>query len=118
MQSIPEVIKFLTEQLQYSLQRPKMYAPNPDALEVLLVFTDDLRISLVTGQGNSLHFDRGYWNYCRVRGWVCGARNFCSATRADRPGITDDELWTVIADSWKQYLRDEWQIEVKEWVAG
>jgi len=85
------------------LERPDMYAANPESLEDQLTLLDGLRKQLLNPDANSRDLmDEGYYAFLKSRDY--GVANFCHRHRPGGPlAKRDRQLFPQLADFWKKY---------------
>lgn len=85
------------------LERPHMYASNPEALEDVLMALDSVRGILVGGVKSVSDVQIvGYSAYLQSTGH--SAVSACSAAMRDRSTAPDwDELFRIVVETWRQY---------------
>lgn len=83
------------------LDRPKMYAASPEALESILVLLDEILRRHGTPCSTTREYHR-YDDYLLDHGF--GSASFCGRMRIDNPDVSDDEIWEGLTAVWKEYV--------------
>lgn len=103
MATTRQVVEYIDERIDDALQRPRMHAPTPEALELALWVMDDIRTVALTGSSQSALGISWYAAFMEERGF--GAHNFVSCRKLDSPTpIDDDELFRDLSELWREYI--------------
>src|SRR5271167_4839316 len=104
--SIADVLAYIDDRYEAMLEKPKMFASNPMALEELLRQLEDLREFAVTGE----------WNFAMRRGYSRFLGNIgfgvaMATTRYIEQGVTDtSELFKMVVSTWRRFLSSPFRI--------
>jgi len=88
--------------MQAMFDRPQMYASSPDALEDMLTLMSELLLRF--GHLNEAKPRPEYRDFLAERKF--GSANYCGRMRYDHPGVSDQELWSGLVATWKEYLAE------------
>ncbi len=106
MRSTQEVVDHIDKLMRAMLDRPKMYASNPESLEDLLCYLDRLR-DFATEERKLVDREQGFDGYTTFlvsRGF--GSANFCHRKRRRKKRLTEEDLrlFEQLAQFWREYL--------------
>lgn len=102
--TIDDLVRHIDTRLSRILARPKMYAPNPEALESLVLELDGLRRFARGESDNPLATER-YARFLRDKGF--DAASFCSRRDARNLTREDLEVFQELAAFLNEYLQSE-----------
>ena len=94
---------FLKERARTILDRPRMYAPSPDAMEAMLGLLDEILIRFGAHSSNVKKYQR-FGEYLISHG--SGSASYCQRQRLDNPDVPDDDIWEGLTSVWNQYFEN------------
>lgn len=83
------------------LDRPKMYAASPEALESMLSLLDEILCRFGAPCSTTREYHR-YDDYLVNHGF--GSASYCNRLRIDNPEVSDDAIWEGLTAVWKAYI--------------
>lgn len=83
------------------LDRPKMYAASPEALESMLSLLDEILCRYGAPCSTTREYNQ-YTDYLVDHGFA--AASCCGRMRIDNPDVSDDEIWEGLTAVWKEYI--------------
>ncbi len=96
---------YVLNKMQAMLDRPKMFAPSPDALESMLQILEEILLHFGDIEPSPQRGDR-FEDYLIDHNF--GSASYCSRRRLDNPGVTDEELWQDLTSAWKDFFSYRW----------
>ena len=103
MATTSQVVEYIDERINDALQRPRMHAICPDALELVLSVMDDIRMVALTGSSECELGITWYAAFMAERGF--GTASFVTRRKFDSPTpVGDDELFRDLCELWKEYI--------------
>lgn len=95
--------EFVLNRMTHMLDRPRMYAPSPEAFESVLDILDEIYSMFGKPKPAGARYENSV-DYFSKHGY--NAHTYCSFHELKNPEITRDELWSGLTNAWKDYLSE------------